>query len=68
MSLYSLLPEGIDESEGAEIIVTLAAVAYLGAVEYGVLEADPMLRMMAITVIGAVVGLDAVVKKKQEKL
>jgi len=57
----------LENSEVAEIIVTLAAVVYLGAVEIGYLPKDGTLYMIAIVVIGAAVGMDSLYKKYKRK-
>jgi hypothetical protein len=57
----------LENSEVAEIIVTLAAVVYLASVELGYLPKDGTLYMLAIVVIGAAVGVDSLYKKYKRK-
>jgi len=57
----------LENSEVAEIIVTLAAVVYLGSVELGYLPKDGTLYMLAIVVIGAAVGVDSLYKKYKRR-
>ena len=59
--------DAIDDSEVAELLVVAAALAYLAAVEFGVLASDPLLRMTALMVIAAAVGLDTLVKRLRRK-
>jgi len=57
----------LENSEVAEIIVTLAAVVYLGAVELNYVPKDGTLYMLAIVVIGAAVGVDSLYKKYKRR-
>jgi len=57
----------LENSEVAEIIVTLAAVVYLGSVELNYLPKDGTLYMLAIVVIGAAVGVDSLYKKYKRR-
>jgi hypothetical protein len=57
----------LENSEVAEIIVTLAAVVYLASVELGYLPKENTLYMLAIVVIGAAVGVDSLYKKYKRR-
>jgi hypothetical protein len=65
--LQDTIVSQLENSEVAEIIVTLAAVVYLGAVELGYLPKENTLYMLSIVTIGAAVGVDSLYKKYKRR-
>jgi len=61
------LVEYVEDSELAEIVVTVSAVAYLGASELGYVETVPELRWLSLAVVLSVMGLDTMYKRMRRK-
>lgn len=57
------LVAGVENSELAEVVVVIAACAYLGASRAGLFVSTTELDLMAVAVVGAAVGLDSLWKR-----
>ena len=55
--------EGIENSEVGEVVVVIFACVYLGASQLGYIGQSMELTMLAVSVIGAAVGVDSLYKK-----
>jgi len=59
--------DGVENSELGEVVVVIAACAYLGASRAGMFVSTPELDIMAVAVIGAAVGMDSLYKKLKRR-